>query len=385
MSHEIDSAIVERAARAGELIAPLAAQLERERRLPDAAVRALADAGVFKLLVPRRYGGSEASLATLLAVCETIARADGSAGWCAMIGASSGLMCAFLDDAAAREVFGDAGAIACGVFAPMGRATPVAGGLRVSGRWPFASGCEHSTWRTGGTIVEGAALLPSGMPDVRSVLFRASESRVIDTWDVSGLRGTGSHDLAVEDLFVPAERSFSLISDRPKQEGALYALPFFGVLAASVSAVALGIARAAIDALAALAAKKQPFGARRSLAHRELVQLEVARAEARVRAARAFLFEAAGRAVDETGERGAASVQTRALLRLAAAHAARESAAAVDAMYGCGGATSIYAHHPLQRQFRDVHVATQHIMVSPTAETLAGRILLGLDADVSTL
>ncbi|GAC1549726.1 MAG: acyl-CoA dehydrogenase family protein [Polyangiales bacterium] len=386
-----DPDLLARARAAAETIAPLAAETEAARRLPPSVVDALARAGVFKLLVPRAYGGAEASASTLVAVIEAIATADGSAGWCAMIGASSGLMSVHLDDALAREVFGADDAVTCGVFAPMGRATATAdgAGYRVSGRWPFASGCQHSPWRMGGAIVvdaQGAPseLLPAGTPDVRSVLFRADETTVVETWDVSGLRGTGSHDLAVTDVMVPAARTFSLLTGRPRHDGAVYRLPFFGVLAAGVAAVTIGLATAAVDALSRLARTKQPLGARRGLAHRELVQLHVVQAEAKTRAARAFLREALEE-VELAAAAGEVSLQSRATLRIAAAHAARECAAAVDLAYHAGGATSIYAKHPLQRHFRDVHVATQHVMVADVSAILAGRVRLGVESDVTTL
>ena len=381
----IDSSLLDRARVAAREIAPRADAIEEARRLPPDVVAALVEAGVFALAVPRSLGGHEATAATLLAVIEEIARADGAAGWCAMIGASSALMSAYLDETVAREVYGEPGAITCGVFAPMGRAIAAPGGFRVSGRWPFASGCEHSGWRMGGAIVEGASPLPSGAPDVRSMLFRADETRILDTWRTSGLRGTGSHDLEVADVFVPTARSFSFFSDAPREQGALYRLPFFGVLAAAVAAVTLGIGRHALESVIELAQKKHPLGAKRSLAHRELVQLRVAQAEAKLSGARALLFETLG-AVEHAAEAGdPASLAARARLRLAAAHAASESAAAVDLAYHAGGATSIYEKSPLQRCFRDVHVATQHAMVGDASATLAGRVLLGLESDTSTL
>ncbi len=384
----IDETILARARAAAEEIAPLATQIEAGRRLPAPAVDALVRAGVFKLLVPAAYGGSQAHPATMIAVIEAIARADGSAGWCTMVGATSGLMSVHLDEAVAREVYGPGDATTCGVFAPMGRATPAEGGYRVSGRWPFASGCEHSAWRMGGTMVMGAngpELLPSGVPDVRSVLFRADETRVIDTWDTSGLRGTGSHDLEVTDVIVPRERTFSLLTGAAKHAG--YTLPFFGVLASGVAAVGLGIARAAIDTFVTMAQTKTPPGSKRTLAHRELVQMDVAKAEAKLRSARAFLFEA----MEEATARGTdgldapPSLLARARLRLAASHAAEESAAVVALAYQAGGGSAIYAKSPLQRQFRDAHVVTHHLMVSQTATTLAGRVLLGVESDTTTL
>ena len=377
----IDETLLARARTASELIAPLAVQIEQNRRLPSAAVEALARAGVFKVLVPRTFGGSEAHPATMVAVIEEIARADGSAGWCTMVGATSGLMSMHLDEGIAREVYGADDAVTCGVFAPMGRAVVAEGGYRVSGRWPFASGCEHSKWRMGGAIVMGesgpAELLPSGAPDVRSMLFHADETRVIDTWDTSGLRGTGSHDLEVTDVFVPRERSFSLLTGAPKHAG--YTLPFFGVLASGVAAVGLGIARAAIDAFVAMAKSKTPPGSKRTLAHRDLVQMDVARAEAKLRGARAFLYEAIEEATSSP------SLVARARLRLAASHAAEESAAVVAIAYKAGGGAAIYSKSPLQRYFRDAHVVTHHIMVNDVATTLAGRVLLGVESDTTTL
>jgi indole-3-acetate monooxygenase len=377
----IDETLLARARAASEVIAPLAVQIEHDRRLPAAAVSALVGAGAFKLLVPRTFGGSEAHPATMVAVLEQLAQADGSAAWCAMVGTTSGLMSMHLDEAVAREVYAPDDAVTCGVFAPMGRAVPVPGGYRVSGRWPFASGCEHSRWRMGGAIVMGdagpAELLPSGAPDVRSMLFRADETRVHDTWDTSGLRGTGSHDLEVTDVFVPHERSFSLLTGTPKHAGST--LPFFGVLASGVAAVGLGIARAAVDALVAMARTKTPPGSKRTLAHRDLVQMDVAKAEAKLRGARAFLYAAIEEAV------ATPSLVTRARLRLAACHAAEEAAAVVAIAYKAGGGAAIYAKSPLQRYFRDAHVVTHHIMVNDVAMTLAGRVLLGVESDTTTL
>jgi indole-3-acetate monooxygenase len=385
----IDDALVARARLAAETIAPLGAQIEKERRLPAAALEALVSAGVFKLLVPRVYGGSQAHPATMLAVIEQIARADGSAGWCTMIGATSGLMSVHLEDDLAREVYGPNDAITCGVFAPMGRAVKTSDGFRVSGRWPFASGCEHSRWRMGGAIVLAEAggppveLLPSGAPDVRSVLFRAEETTVIDTWDTSGLRGTGSHDIEATDVVVPRGRTFSLLTGRPHHAG--YTLPFFGILASGVAAVGLGIARAALDTFVAMAKSKTPPGSKRTLAHRELVQLDVGRAEAKLRAARAFLYEAMEEAAAMAASTDGPSLPTRAHLRLAASHAAEESAAVTALAYQAGGGAAIYAKSPLQRQFRDAHVVTHHLMVSSTAMAMAGRILLDVEADTTTL
>jgi alkylation response protein AidB-like acyl-CoA dehydrogenase len=377
----LDRDIVQRARTASAIIAPLAARIESERRLPTEAVAALVDAGAFKLLVPKDLGGADAHPRTVVAVIEEIARADGSAGWCTMIGATSGLMSRFVDEATARSVYSARGAITCGVFAPLGRATREAGGYRVRGRWPFASGCQHASHRMGGAIVAGDPPLPNGAPDVRSFLFRADETRVIDTWSTSGLCGTGSHDIEAEDVLVPVERTFSLLTDRPRGRP----IPFFGLLAAGVAAVGLGIARAALDAVIDHARARTPLGAKRSIAHRETLQLDVARAEALYRSARAFLHEALDEAQDEADREGAVGLARRASLRVAASHAATQAADVVTTAWRAAGGAAIYDENPMQRLFRDAHVVTQHVMVGAAAATTAGRVLLGLDTDATTL
>ena len=377
------------AARAlGPRIRAAAERIEHDRRVPAELVAALTATGVFRMCVPRSCGGDELHPAIMIAVLEAIAEADGSAGWSAMIGATSGVAAAYLPADAAREIYGPPDVVSGGVFAPHGRAIIADGAYRVTGRWPFASGCEHCAWLMGGSVVidgGGPRLLPNGMPDSRLMLFPASEVRIIDTWTVSGLRGTGSHDIAVDDVVVPAAHSLSLITDSPVERGPLYAFPVFGLLALGIAAVALGIARRALDELVALAGAKTPTGSRRLLAERPAIQAEVARAEATLGAARAFLAETVGGAWERAQAAGAIAIRERARLRLAATHATLASACAVDLVYGAGGGTAVYAASPLQRCFRDIHVATQHAMVAPATLELAGRILLGLEADTAML
>jgi alkylation response protein AidB-like acyl-CoA dehydrogenase len=299
-----------------------------------------------------------------------------------MIGATSGVVAAYLPDAVAREIYDDPRAITGGVFAPRGTALGEGQGFRVSGRWPFASGSEHCSWLMGGCLVRD-----DGPPRARMMLFPASDVRILDTWTVAGLCGTGSHDMTVENVLVPAERSVSLTDDVPRAPGSLYAFPVFGLLALGIAAVALGIARAAIDELVHLARAKSPQGSKRTLAERAMVQTQVAEAEALVRSGRAFLADAIAQAwsAAESASARVLAPTDRALLRLAATHATTNAARATDLMYGAGGGTSIYATSPLQRCFRDVHVATQHVMVAGATLELTGRVLLGLDTDLSQL
>lgn len=361
----------------------LADQAEDGRRLPTELAAAFGRAGLWHACIPEAAGGIELhNLNALLQAFSEVAAADGSAGWCAMIGATSGVIYAYLDQAVAKEIVqGSVEFCTGGVFAPSGRAVPTDGGWRVTGRWAFASGCQHSTWLGLGVVMPGA----DGTPDVRGILVPATDVEIIDTWYVSGLRGTGSNDVAVTDLFVPEERTYRLINGAPTAEGTVHKFPVFGLLGLGVAAVALGIARGAIDDLVALATEKTPSGSRRRLAERASTQMEIAQAEAELSAAQSFVINQVGLAWNEAEEGTQPDIRTRARLRLAATHATRTSARVVDRMYGAGGGTSIYSSSRLQRAFRDVHAATQHMVVAPATYELVGRVLLGLETDVSQL
>jgi indole-3-acetate monooxygenase len=377
---------------AARSLAPLAAELaeqsERERRLPPELNERIVEAGLYRLCVPEMLGGAEAHPRTLLECVEALAQADAAAGWCLAICATSGSLAAYLPHDTAREVYGDSKQVVGGVFAPTGRATAAGDRYQVEGRWRFASNVEHCDWLMGGCAVfDGDAVrtVPSGRPDVRLMLFPREDVEVIDTWSVSGLRGTGSHDMAVAGLEVPASRSASLITDPPVVTTPLYAFPAFGLLAIGIAAVALGTARAAIDDLIDLAGAKTPTMSSRKLAERPGTQAELARAEATLRSARALLLESIDRCWDAASAGGSISRELRASLRMAATHAVDRSADAVDAAYRLGGGSAIYETSPLQRRFRDVHAATQHILVAPPTWELTGRALLGLELDDAQL
>lgn len=377
----MDPVVNELATRAEALAPTLRAQtraIEAGRRLTPAAVGALRELGVFRLLAPRDAGGLEASPRTFVDVVEALARADSATAWCAMVAASTSLVGGWLAPDVARTIFAEG--TACGVFAPAGRGVREGDGYRVEGRWPFASGCEHAEYRLGGFVV-----VEDGRPRMRQAFFRAADTAIVDTWDTSGLRGTGSHDLTVAGALVPDGWTVALTEAPPRAEGALYRYPIFGVLALGVSAVSLGLARAAIDALVELAREKRPAGGKRTLAERELVQADVARAEACLRAARALVHTTL-EAIDAEVAAGAPmSAPSRASLRLAATHATAEATRALDLVHGAAGGTAVYEAGPFARLHRDAHVATQHAMVGASVYALAGRVLLGLPTDEATL
>jgi alkylation response protein AidB-like acyl-CoA dehydrogenase len=365
-----------------------APEIERARRLPADIAATFAQAGLFRMAVPASLGGGEEPPAQIMATIEAVGTADASAGWAVMIGATSGMSAAYLEPAAARAVYGDPLVITGGSNTPTGRARIEGGDYLLSGRWPWVSGGANCRWLKGISVVleDGKPrLLANGAPDARMMVFPAEQATLIDTWQVAGLEGTGSGDMEVADIRVPAAFSYSLVTDAPREAGPLYRFPAFGLLAMGIASVALGNARAAIDDLVELAGAKKPQGSRRTLAERGGAQAELARAEAMLRSARAFFFEAIEEAWERAGHGDAISVHDRASLRLAATHATRTSADVVRMMYEQGGGSVLYSGHPLQRRFRDAYAATQHMMIAPPTWELAGRVLMGLPTDASML
>jgi alkylation response protein AidB-like acyl-CoA dehydrogenase len=377
---------------AAERIAPRAAELaeqgERERSLAPELVGELLNAGLLSMCLPRSLGGREAHPGELVRALAALARGDGACAWCAMVASTSSLLGAYLPQADAELIFAGGTNVTGGVFAPRGRAERRDGAYVVSGRWSFASGVQHCDWVMGGCVVhagEQPELLPSGTPDVRLMLMPADAVEVLDTWSVSGLRATGSHDMTVVSEVVPATRGVSLLSDPPHHPGALYAFPLFGLLSIGIAAVALGIARGAVEEFLALAGAKTPAGGRRTLAERSTVQAELARAEASLRAAHGLVLQEVDLAWQSAVQEGPMPERHRAGLRMAATHATSTAAEVTTAMYHAAGGSSIYDSSPLQRRFRDVHVATQHVMVAPSTWELTGRLLLGLTTDTTQL
>lgn len=378
---------------AARAIAPLARayadQTERDRRLAEPVVAALRDAGLFRMLVPRELGGAEATVADLVDCIAAVADGDGAAGWCLMIAATTGLTAALLPKQGAMEIHGDPASITGGMLMPRGTAARVPGGYRVSGRWAYGSGSPHCTWLLGGVTVLGSdgkpEMLPSGHPHLRMAFFPAGAFTILDTWHVAGLRGTGSHDYEVRDLFVPEHHTVGIGGEPPWADGPLYRFPMYGLLAIGVAAVGLGIARAAIDELTTLARAKTPTGSRRVLAERAAAQSGLAEAEALLGASRAFLSDAVASAWAAAEAGDALPIAERARLRLAATHTARSCARAVDICYDLGGGSAIYESSPLQRHFRDMHTLTQHVMVGQQMYEVVGRIMLDLPTDTFML
>jgi alkylation response protein AidB-like acyl-CoA dehydrogenase len=388
------SDLLAEAEKISELARELAVDNERERRLVPALVDRLRDSGLMRAGALRTLGAAQAPPGIALECAETIARGDAATGWCVSIAITSSLLAGYLPEAGAVEALGDPRAIAAGVWAPRGTARPVDGGLLVSGRWAFCSGITHSEYFFGGCVLvtgeeaEGAGVGEATggqiQPVLRAVGIPTSEMEILDTWHTSGLRGTGSHDAVADDVFIPTHRTISLL-DGPLVDAPLYRFPLFGYFALSIAAAALGNARGAIDDLLDLAGHKVALGARRTLAEKPMTQAAVGQAEAALRAARAFFYQAIDEAWQAAESGGPVSVELRTGLRLAATHAVRTSAEVARSMYDLGGGSSIYETSPLQRRFRDANTATAHMQVNPAMWETTGRVLLDLPTNTSQL
>lgn len=360
-------------------ISALTDDIESAKQLPPELVAELNARGLLSMTIPESLGGSERSPLEVLQVIEELAYADSAAAWCAMIYLTTAVSSAQLPEQWAEEIYRVNGKrpITAGATAPTGRARRVEGGLEVSGRWAWGSGTHHADWIVGGCMVEeGDDLLrfPTGAPAVHVVFFEKSQVTLHDNWDPSGMRGTGSVDFEVDKVFVPEGRWIVQGSEQLNIDTPLYRYPFFGFFAACVAAIPLGIARRALDDFVGLARGKGT--GRKSLAESSLTQMEFGQANALAEAARHYLFAVTQEVWSDVSAGRDASDEQKRQLRLAATQATTLAAQCVDRLYNAGGGTSLQGHCSLQRHFRDVHVATQHRMVSTGMAQLAGAMAL---------
>ncbi|MEO9971970.1 MAG: acyl-CoA dehydrogenase family protein [Hyphomonadaceae bacterium] len=357
-------------------------EIETARRLPADLAADLAAAGFFRMVTPASLGGLQLPPADIVRAVGALSELNASIGWCTMIGATTALNAAYMDHDTAAEIYADPMAITGGVFAPMGKAVPENDGYRVTGRWQWASGSANCTWLCGGAVIieDGEMLrLPSGAPDARMMVFPANEAELHDTWQVAGLKGTGSGDISVDGIFVPKARSVSLVTDTPVATGALYAFPAFGLLALGVCAVAMGNARGAIEDIKALARAKKSQGSSKTLSEKQSTQIEISKLEASHRSARAYLFDEIDKTWQVAQDTGEIPLARRADLRLACTHMTRTSADIARIAYDIGGGAALFLDNSLQRRFRDAHAMTQHVATAPATYEQTGRIILGLD------
>lgn len=355
------------AARAlGPEIAASAAHSEANGRVSPGMLRSLQDAGLLRMFLPREVEGTEVAFPTIVEAIEEVARHDGSAGWITMIGSGTNFLLTSLPVDVVHDVFGADPDIATGgLLQSLGRAVRVEGGYRVSGRWPFGSGCEHCSWLIGGAkLFDGdePVLDDEDRPVARMFLFPAEAVEIHSTWHVSGLRGTGSHDYEVRELFVPEAHAFGLTGDRSAFGFPHARMPLFGMLSLSLAAAILGMARGALDALIDQVRPRELASG--PLRDRPLLQASVAQAEGLVRAARAFVHDEGKRAWSKAVSGAEASDVDDLTMRLAGSHAARACTEAVQIVFMAAGTAGIYETSPIQRFHRDVMAAQQHGLVA---------------------
>jgi alkylation response protein AidB-like acyl-CoA dehydrogenase len=360
-------------------IAARAAAIERARRVPADLLDALDAAGCLRVLLPASHGGLGADLARAMREFEALARADGSTGWTVMIAATCWCDLIGLPRPSFDALFaGRSRVIMAGVFNPSGAITRDGSGYRVTGRWSFASGCEHADWLFGNCIEANV----DGQPRMRMAVFSPDQVQIEDTWSVCGLSGTGSHHFRADGAFVPAQRTLMPDGDAPCLDEPIARVPVPALLSLSIGAVAIGIAQAALDDITALAAHKTPLLADGTLAGNAHFQFELARADTQVCAARALLQQHAASLWAAAAAGSPLALQQRARVRATAVWATRIAADAVTTAYRAGGGSALYAQSPLQRRLRDVHAVTQHFLVRPDTLTTAGAILAGRDLTV---
>jgi alkylation response protein AidB-like acyl-CoA dehydrogenase len=353
------------------------ASFDRDRRLPDAVFRALAEAGLFRLWLPSAMGGPELPPAEFMQVVEAASAKDGSVGWLVANGAGMSRVAGYLPEPIAREWFADPHAFIVSATGAVGVAEPVAGGYRVTGRWPFGSGAGHATRFMGLAAVSDAG--NQNQPPI-CMYFAPEQVTVHDTWHVSGLRGTGSSDFEVKNAFVPAEHTHDFLAPAPSQPGTIYRIPTLTIFPWSIAGAPLGIASGAMAAFTKSATRKKiRQGTTVQLQDREIVHAALGRAEAIIGAARAFLNEAMTELLAALGEDRDRLMRARANLRIACAYSAEGSSSIVQMLTTEAGASAIFESHALERAGRDINAAVKHVAMSPQSYIVAGRLHLGLD------
>jgi len=364
-------------------------EIERGRRIAPHIAQAMKEAGVFGMVVPKSWGGPELDPLTQIRIIEALAMAEGSVGWCAMIGCDSGYVTAFVEDTVGRAMYPDIWVATAATVTTSGQATAVPGGYRVSGRFPFGSGCQHCEWLWAGCqVMENGKprVNARGIPETRTCFIKLSECEILDTWYTTGLRGTGSHDIAIHDVFIPAERTWSFQDPNlVKRQGPLYAFPLMFI--AKGAGPALGVARRAIDLVIENAARRparrlllgEVPEAPKMLRDEVFVQEAVGHAEVLLGSARAYLFDVIGDLWETliAGKRPTARQQARFIS--AYAHVVGTSTEAVQTVFKATGGSAVYQSGQLDRCLRDVLTMNQHLMGSLKTYEMAGRLLMGLE------
>ena len=371
---------VERARALAPLLAREADEIERTRRLTPAVVSALIENGLYRMLLPRTQGGAEVAPETFMQTLEEVAKTDASTAWCLGQCCVCAMVAAYLDPAAAREIFESPRSIlAWGAI--NGEVHAVPGGYRATGRWDFASGSRQASWLGAHVqIVDADGMKrrhPDGAPVIRTILFPATSATLHDVWDAIGLRGTGTDSYSVDDLFVPEK--FAAPRDElaaRRESGTLYRFSSYFVFALGFASVALGVARGTLDAAADLARGKASVGVK-PMRDNHVVQATIGRGEADLRAARAYLYATTAEVWRDLMRGGELTEDHRIALRLASTWTIHRAVSVVDAAYHMSGATAVFRANAFERRFRDIHAIAQQIQARDSHYESVGQLILG--------
>ncbi len=366
------------------LIEAHAEHSEQRRQLCDEVAQAMATAGLYRVAVPASLDGAEAHPITQIRTIEAVSEIHGSTGWNLMIGIETmGILGALYDRAVTEKLYSDPGLIIAGALNPLGQAVKVDGGYRVNGQWPFASGIHNAQYFWSQSIVhkDGERVKDGAGFVFCESMVPVSQVEILDTWHVSGMRGSGSHDVKLTDVFVPDDYISQVQRVRPVESGTLYRLPIYSRLAYNKVGVATGIARGAMRHFINLATEKKPRGSSRRLQQRVDAQRAIAEAERIVGSARSYVFETVSDLWDTVDRGDKPSDKQKARVQLACSGAANESVKAVEMLYSAAGASANFLSSPLDASMRDVLVVRQHIMVSPQYTEAIGRVLMEMESE----
>jgi indole-3-acetate monooxygenase len=390
MQPHADATLMEAARRIAPVIREHNQEAERERRLSPPVLAALHEAGLLRMCTPRSLGGLEADPLTRALVIEEISAHDTAAGWSLANPLDWAYLCARLPDEGAEEIYSRGADIV--IAAQFGRpmqAAPLQGGYRITGRAPFVSNCHDANWiATTAIVMAGDQSRAEGEPEAVMAYLPRESCEVIDTWHVMGMRGTGSNDVAVTDVFVPRARTFPFVPEftpGSHYQGTLYRFPLIGIVASNLPPLVLAVARRAIEEVSALAQGKVPATARTSLRERSSAQAKLAQAEAVLRAGRALLYDTLSDTWQATLAGKTFSLTQKADVLLAMTHAVSSAVKAVEVMYSVAGTSGIYTRNPLERYFRDVQVLRHHAFGAETRYETVGQVYLGLPPDFPAL
>ncbi len=373
---------LEYAHRLAEQVAVDADRIDQERQIPAPLADEMADAGFFRLLLPRALGGAELEHPEFLRILEVFAGVDASTAWCLNQNNVFSTSSSRMPVATAQQIWGEQRAVVTnGPPAPGSQAVPAPGGYRLSGRWNFSSGSDHATWIAAMAPVipqNGQPAQPGQPPTVLMLLMPKADVRIVDTWQASGLRGTASFSFDVDNLFIPEERTYDQ-EGPPWADGPLYSVPRTLLFATGFATVAMGVARKSLDIAIDVARTRTPFRSNTLLRDQQTAQRSIGQAHAVHSAARAFLKDSAAAMWDAACQRRHLNLDERIQLRVAATHAIRMSAEVVDTAYTLCGAGAIFHANPIHRRFQDIHVITQHVQGHYVHYETAGQYLVGLE------